>query len=65
MKNSDTEKFSFILEIFLNGCFSGAITKTYLLIQMVYILYVSKYEVMLKKNEFLRGFFKERFLRKV
>ena len=46
LKNSDIEKCSFVLEIFLNGCFSKAIAKIYLLILMVYKLYISKYEVM-------------------
>ena len=67
VQNSDIEKCilmavsenSFILEIFLNGCFSKTAAKyIYFKISKLHIFYISYFDVMLKRDEFLRIFFK-------
>ena len=49
---------SFILEIFLNGCFSKTAAKyIYFKISKLHIFYISYFDVMLKRDEFLQIFF--------
>ena len=66
MQNSDIEKFilmaasedNFILEIFLNACFSKATAKhIYFKNSWLHIIYISYFDVMLKRSEFLWIFF--------
>ena len=50
---------NFILEIFLNGCFSKTAAKyIYFKISRLHIFYISYFDVMLKRDEFLRIFLK-------
>ena len=62
MQNSDIEKCilmaasedNFILEIFLNGYFSKTAAKyVYFKISRLHIFYISYFDVMLKRDEFL------------
>ena len=49
---------NFILEIFLNGCFSKTAAKyIYFKNSRLHIFYISYFDVMLKRNEFLWIFF--------
>ena len=70
MQNSDIEKCilmaasedSFILEIFLNGCFSKTAAKyIYFKISKLNIFYISDFDVMLKRDEFSRIFLSKGF----
>ena len=48
---------NFILEIFMNGCFSKTAAKyIYFKNSILHIFYISYFDVMLKRNEFY-GFF--------
>ena len=67
MRHSDIEKCilmatsedNFILEIFLNGCFSKTAAKyIYFKNSRLHIFYISYFDVMLRRNEFLWIFFK-------
>ena len=50
---------NFILEIFLNGCFSKTAAKyIYFKISRLHIFYLSYFDVKLKRDEFLKIFFK-------
>ena len=68
MQNSDIEKCisvaasedNFILEIFLNGCFSKAAAKGKVYLfndSRLHIFYISYFDIMLKRNKFLQVFF--------
>ena len=49
---------NFILEIFLTGCFSKTAAEyIYFKISKLHIFYISCFDVMLKRDEFLRIFF--------
>ena len=70
MQNSDIEKCilmaasedSFNLEIFLNGWFSKTAAKyIYFKISKLNIFYISDFDVMLKRDEFLRIFLSKGF----
>ena len=53
---------SFILEIFLNGCFSKTAAKyIYFKISKLHIFYISYFDVMLKRDKFLRIFLSKGF----
>ena len=54
-----TSEDNFILEIFLNGCFSKTAAKyIYFKNSRLHIFYISYFDVMLRRNEFLWIFFK-------
>ena len=66
MQNIDIEKCilmaasedNFILEIFLNGCFSKTAAKyIHFKNYRLHVFYISYFDVMLKRNEVLRIFF--------
>ena len=48
----------FILEIFLNGCFSKAAAKIYLFYKFLHIFYISYFDVMLRGTNFFFFFSK-------
>ena len=53
---------NFILEIFLNGCFSKTAAKyIYFKISKLNIFYISDFDVMLKRDEFSRTFLSKGF----
>ena len=53
---------NFILEIFLNGCFSKTAAKyIYFKISKLHIFYISYFDVMLKRDKFLRIFLSKGF----
>ena len=53
---------NFILEIFLNGCFSKTAAKyIYFKISKLNIFYISDFDVMLKRDEFLPIFLSKGF----
>ena len=61
LQNSDIEKCilmaasekEFILEIFLHGCFSKTAENIHSFYKFLHIFYISYFDVMLKKSEFL------------
>ena len=56
---------NFILEIFLNGCFSKTAAKyIYFKNSRLHIFYISYFDVMLKRNEFLWLFLTKGFVEK-
>ena len=57
---------NFILEIFLNGCFSKTAAEyIYFKNSRLQIFYISYFDIMLKRDKFLWIFFKKRFQRNV